>query len=628
MARQVDNNETENTDNEFPDPAGIIRNHKRGEELKATLHNTTKTPIRMGGQTQRFGISTVGLQSTGTSNSSEDAKGSAMHIEKPRSRRRVLKKIYDNPLLRPLDQQKESAFMTTSQRLEPQSKALPTIASEYTEAKSNKPSSISSMSEHEIFLEDSTGLSDFIVNDSSSLEETSTDDETQLHPPRSRRKLVKGRRPLDLCSPPEGESKPINDSQSDQDRNKLSFGGRAFIGEIEGKETLQFSNNALPGVNPRGRSNVTPPSSSHKTQKRLLSPKKGPRIPMTPHRPSMDAFWDPDVINDWNEEYSPRKTPKTQYRTGDGGLEIGIQTSPSKNKLMRNAKTQEAKKSFASKKHGIAENFLRELDAKITDGKVSEMAALTGGIRIIWSKKLNTTAGRANWKRETMRSTTRDADGKPETKIAYRHHASIELAEKVIDDEERLLNVIAHEFCHLANFMVSGIRNNPHGKEFKGWAGKCSQQFGARGIHVTTKHSYDIDYKYIWECTNCGTEFKRHSKSIDPSKHQCGSCKSKLVQIKPMPRANAVMNEYQVFVKENMKKVKEQNPGSPQKKIMTMVGKMYQEHKVSKLGSTEETLGGIGVGCASDTESREEFPNDSPVDVVMRKLNFLDLTSP
>ena len=35
--------------------------------------------------------------------------------------------------------------------------------------------------------------------------------------------------------------------------------------------------------------------------------------------------------------------------------------------------------------------------------------------------------------------------------------------------QERLLNVIAHEYCHLANFMISGIKDNPHGKEFKEW---------------------------------------------------------------------------------------------------------------------------------------------------------------
>jgi predicted SprT family Zn-dependent metalloprotease len=342
----------------------------------------------------------------------------------------------------------------------------------------------------------------------------------------------------------------------------------------------------------------------------------------------MDAFWDPAMINEWNEEYSPRKTPKARSRIDEDGYEVDPPTSRVKKcHSTRDRQTYEAKKVFAKKKHAIADAFLRELDESITESKVSKMAALTGGIKIIWSKKLNTTAGRANWKRETMRSTILGADSKAETKITYRHYASIELAEKVIDDEERLLNVIAHEFCHLANFMVSGIRSNPHGKEFKSWALKCSREFGDRGIHVTTKHSYEIDYKYIWECTNCGTEFKRHSKSIDPSKHQCGTCKSKLVQTKPVPRANAT-NDYQLFVKENIKKVKEQNPGSPQKQIMTLVGKMYQEHKASKLRNAAEKVSSDSVSDRKEAGSREESPNDSQADIVMRKLNFLDLTSP
>ena len=35
--------------------------------------------------------------------------------------------------------------------------------------------------------------------------------------------------------------------------------------------------------------------------------------------------------------------------------------------------------------------------------------------------------------------------------------------------QDRLVNVIAHEYCHLANFMISGIKDNPHGKDFKEW---------------------------------------------------------------------------------------------------------------------------------------------------------------
>lgn len=173
--------------------------------------------------------------------------------------------------------------------------------------------------------------------------------------------------------------------------------------------------------------------------------------------------------------------------------------------------------------------------------------------------------------------------------------------------------------------MVSNVKTNPHGKEFKAWGAKVTAKFGGRGVEVTTKHSYQIDYKYVWECVNCGLEFKRHSKSIDPVRHQCGSCKCKLVQTKPVPRAGATgmgkprVSEYQLFVKENMKKIREENPGSPQKEIMGLVGKRYKELKANKLG--------LNVSVDKVAGSKESTPDDDVGDVV-RKLDFLDLTSP
>lgn len=363
---------------------------------------------------------------------------------------------------------------------------------------------------------------------------------------------------------------------------------------------------------------ATPPSSPQKQNIGLISPKKLPRIPLTPHRPSMDGFWSQEIINEWNDEYSPRKTPKAgvQLKKGAGtDLEEDARLVPRKPNLKESKAVLDAKKDFNRRKHEIAAKFLSELDQKITGGQLALLSEFTGGVKIIWSKKLNTTAGRANWKRETIREKAAPEEPKV-PKLSYRHHASIELSEKVIDDENRLLNVIAHEFCHLANFMISGVKNNPHGKEFKIWAANCSLHFGYRGIEVTTKHSYAIDYKYIWECTNCGTEFKRHSKSIDPTRHQCGSCKSKLMQTKPVPKVEGKLGEYQTFVKENMKRVREQNPGSPQKEVMALMGKLYQDFKTEKLkeGSYEAEL-------------REKIAVDT-IDAVARKLDFLDLTSP
>ncbi|CAK7197785.1 hypothetical protein SEUCBS139899_000433 [Sporothrix eucalyptigena] len=360
---------------------------------------------------------------------------------------------------------------------------------------------------------------------------------------------------------------------------------------------------------------------------RLNSPtKKLPRIPQTPHRPSTDAFWNQMVVDDWNMEHSPRK-----LLFDPAGTEKGKQSKSTVDKTLQGtgavpatkkgttaaAKEKEAKKLFQKAKHKMAEKFLAELDDAITDGQLSRLAAATGGVKIEWTNKLNTTAGRANWRRETLRpkkapvainvedgSVTDTSATSAATRV--HHHASIELAEKVIDDEHRLLNVIAHEFCHLANFMVSGITGNPHGKEFKAWAAKCSQHFGHRGIQVTTKHAYEIDFKYVWTCEACATEFKRHSKSIDPTRHRCGACKGVLKQTKPVPRGNGANkasktsagrgstatpgpSEYQKFMKEHMAIVRRENPNSPQKMIMTLVADKWSKAKEQKKAASSLT---------------------------------------
>lgn len=287
-------------------------------------------------------------------------------------------------------------------------------------------------------------------------------------------------------------------------------------------------------------------------------------------------------MDDWNERHSPTKS--LLYPV----LERPIKESPAKD-----SPTKVIKKSFDARKRLLAEQFLHELDDIITDGKISELVKSTGGVELVWTKTLNTTAGRANWRRETTR--TKSASGTP-ISVTHKHHASIELAEKIIDTEDKLLNVLAHEFCHLANFMVSGITNNPHGKEFKAWAAKCSRAFGdSRGIQVTTKHTYDIDFKYMWACTACGAEYKRHSKSVDPQRHRCGSCKSTLRQTKPVPRGGngaargggGKPSDWQMFVKEQMKTVRQKNPGSPQKEVMKIVAERWAKAKRDLVAATD-----------------------------------------
>ncbi|OQO01627.1 hypothetical protein B0A48_12663 [Cryoendolithus antarcticus] len=351
---------------------------------------------------------------------------------------------------------------------------------------------------------------------------------------------------------------------------------------------------------------VTPPPSSP-TKSKLVSPSKArPKIPTPPHRQSLDGFWNADTVNDWNDQYSPQKvimSPR-KNRFIDLSSTDSPSTSPKKSSspAKRSKKEMQVRREFESRKHKLAEDFLFELDQRITHGQISTLSATTGGVKLLWSKTLNTTAGRANWRRETTK--TRLSDGT--TQAIHKHHASIELASKVIDSDTRLYNVLAHEFCHLANFMVSGIKDQPHGTSFKTWGRKVTLAFEDRGVEVTTKHSYEIEYKYVWQCSGeeCETLFQRHSKSIDVERQRCGNCRGRLVQVKPAPRGGTspVKKEatgYAGFVKTHFADVKKSLPGVSHREIMEAVGKKYRSEKEAKLAGVPVT-GSVKVAVGDD----------------------------
>ncbi|EON68951.1 hypothetical protein W97_08209 [Coniosporium apollinis CBS 100218] len=359
----------------------------------------------------------------------------------------------------------------------------------------------------------------------------------------------------------------------------------------------------------------TPPPPNSPPRSRLTSPSKKNRIPQRQSlRESIDAFWSAGVVNEWNDQYSPRKTlqppKKSRNRLPDPDLdddEAGHTTpstrSPAKKTQSPTKRTKaaiSARKAWEAEKVSLAESAIRELDDAVTQGRISALSAATGGIRIVWSKKLNTTAGRANWRREgtATKPFAAEAGGGTATKT-YIHHATIELAEKVIDGPDRLLNTLAHEFCHLATFMLSNVRDNPHGKEFKSWAAKVEAAFRGRypDLKISTRHAYEIEYKYVWECEGCGTEFKRHSRSVDPARQSCGGCKGRLVQVRPAPRkAGGGKGEYQIFVKEKFRAVKKENPGLGVSEVMEVLGRMYRERK--EAGGADVRAEGTGDGGA------------------------------
>ena len=157
-------------------------------------------------------------------------------------------------------------------------------------------------------------------------------------------------------------------------------------------------------------------------------------------------------------------------------------------------------------------------------------------------------------------------------------------------------------------------------------ARRCTNAFSYRAINVTTKHTYAIAYKFIWTCMSptCKLEYKRHSKSIDTSKHSCGKCKGKLVQVQPAPRkmaGDSKRSEYQDFLKRENERVRLENPGARFGEVMSILGKEFKERKRHKA----ESASGVKEQSALDNVDLNEpaFLLDS----VVRKFDFLNLES-
>ncbi|CAD0112133.1 unnamed protein product [Aureobasidium uvarum] len=165
-----------------------------------------------------------------------------------------------------------------------------------------------------------------------------------------------------------------------------------------------------------------------------------------------------------------------------------------------------------------AEEFIKELDQKLTGGQIGEMTASTGGVKVVWKKRLTAKAGQARCKSRPHPS------------------ATIELSDKLLDDQERLINTVAHEFCHVANILL--CRDRSHGPGFKEWGRQCEAAFRDLGIKITTKHTYRSKFEFIWTCCDekCGKEVGRHTKSINPKTQSCRYCGGLLVQTNPVAR--------------------------------------------------------------------------------------------
>lgn len=192
---------------------------------------------------------------------------------------------------------------------------------------------------------------------------------------------------------------------------------------------------------------------------------------MSPWKPEHKEFWDPEVNFAWIDKHSPPK--KSTKKSTMPDLIAPDNKEELKRRYGTSPEKKQAKKAFDAIKEDLARDFLVELDEVITDGKLARLTESTGGLRVVWSNTLQTTAGRAHWKCKTTTTISRQPSASSTMKTTTtQHYASIELATKVLSNESDLLNTVAHEFCHLAVFLLHGKPKLAHGAEFKTYGGR------------------------------------------------------------------------------------------------------------------------------------------------------------
>ncbi|KAM4621874.1 germ cell nuclear acidic protein [Polymixia lowei] len=198
---------------------------------------------------------------------------------------------------------------------------------------------------------------------------------------------------------------------------------------------------------------------------------------------------------------------------------------------------------FKQNKEELTTKLYQLYNTSVFDSKLPTNMSVT------WNKKLRKTAGYCITGQE------RGGGGR---------YARIELSDKVCDSADRLRDTLVHEMCHAATWLINGVRDG-HGNFWKLYARKATVAHPELPV-VTRCHSYDIKYKYQYQCTRCKNTIGRHSKSLDTQRFACALCTGQLVLLAPSkPRAPT---PFANFVKENYGNVRQELTGQSHAEVM------------------------------------------------------------
>ena len=67
---------------------------------------------------------------------------------------------------------------------------------------------------------------------------------------------------------------------------------------------------------------------------------------------------------------------------------------------------------------------------------------------------------------------------------------------------ERCRDTLLHELCHAAVALIDGVAKHGHGSLWRQWTGLAERRYPYLPA-ITVKHTYDIAYKFIYQCCQC-----------------------------------------------------------------------------------------------------------------------------
>lgn len=171
------------------------------------------------------------------------------------------------------------------------------------------------------------------------------------------------------------------------------------------------------------------------------------------------------------------------------------------------------------------------LQARWRDLNGRYFAGLLPPIAIVWSRRLTSSIGMFA-SRGGPRSLHPPAADRCRREIRLSLPLLERLAERTPYAERELLNTLAHEMIHQWQFDM--LRRRPdHGLDF---LRKMTEINRAGEIAVTTYHSLQKEVlalsRFAWRCRGCGQIYRRQRKTIEPRRHQCGSCRGSLQELR------------------------------------------------------------------------------------------------